>query len=131
MRPGREIDTRVAQEIFGNMVWASNKTVHEKAGDIKRPLRKYTREMEWAWEVADKMRISVIPVRTGQWFAFCAGEEGWESPQAFAEFLAAGDFKGCGAALADSAALAICEAALRAAEKRRAESLEPVTAEIQ
>jgi hypothetical protein len=122
MRPGKEMDTRIAREIFGHEVWATNKTVHERAGDVKRPLRSYTREMEWAWEVADKMRITLIPVRSGEWFAFAAGEEGWESPQAFAEFLQAGNFEGCGAALGENAPLVICEAALRAAEKRRAEA---------
>ena len=126
MRPGREVDTRIAREVFGNAVWASNKIVHEKAGEIKRPLRRYSKEIEWAWEVADRMRITVLPVRSGQWFAFAAGEEGWESPQAFAEFLQAGDFKGCGAALAESASLAICQAALKAVEKRTVEAIEIV-----
>lgn len=121
MRPGREIDTRIAREVFGNEVWATNKVVHERAGDVKRPLRNYTKEMEWAWEVADRMRITLVPVRTGEWFAFAAGEQGWESPQAFADFLKAGDFGGCGAALGKSAPLVICEAALRAVEKRRHE----------
>ena len=131
MRPGKELDTRIAREVFGYEVWATNKTVHERAGEVKRPLRNYTREMEWAWEVADKMRITLIPVRTGEWFAFAAGEEGWESPQAFAEFLQAGDFQGCGAALGKEPALVICEAALRAVEKRNAESTAPRTAEDQ
>jgi hypothetical protein len=129
MRPGKELDTRIAREVFGNEVWATNKTVHERSGEIKRPLRNYTREMEWAWEVADKMRISLIPVRTGEWFAFAAGEKGWDSPQSFAEFLSAGDFKGCGAALGANPALVICEAALRAVEKRNAELTEPRSAE--
>jgi hypothetical protein len=124
MRPGRELDTRIAREVFGNEVWATNKVVHERAGEVKRPLRNYTREMEWAWEVADKMRITLVPVRSGEWFAFSAGAEGWESPQAFADFLKAGDFKGCGAALSESAPMAICEAALRAVEKRRNEAVE-------
>lgn len=122
MRPGREVDTRIAREVFGHEVWATNKVIHEKFGDVKRPLRNYSREMEWAWEVAQALRITLVPVRTGEWFAFSAGAEGWESPQAFAEFLNAGNFAGCGAALSESAPLAICEAALRAMEKRRAES---------
>lgn len=130
MRPGREIDTRIAREVFGNEVWATNKVVHEKAGDVKRPLRNYSKEMEWAWQVAEKLRITLVPVRTGEWFAFTAGiEGGWESPQAFAEFLSAGDFKGCGAALSESASLAICEAALRAVEKRMSESATAAGAE--
>lgn len=129
MRPGKELDTRIAREVFGHEVWATNKTVHERAGEVKRPLRNYTREMEWAWEVADKMRITLVPVRTGEWFAFAAGEQGWESPQAFAEFLQAGDFTGCGAALGENAALVICEAALRAVEKRKGETTQARNAE--
>ncbi len=121
MRPGREIDTRIAREVFGHEVWATNKVVHEKAGEIKRPLRNYTKEMEWAWEVAQKMRISLLPVGQYDWFAFAAGLEGWESPQHFAEFLQAGSFESCGAAVGPSAPMVICEAALRAVEKQRAE----------
>lgn len=72
MRPGREIDTRIAREVFGNEVWASNKMIHERAGD----------------------------------------------------------FRACGAALGESAPLAICEAALRLLEKRRAESSHPAGGEL-
>lgn len=126
MRPGREIDTRIAREIFGNEVWATNKVVHEKAGDIKRPLRNYTKEMEWAWEVAKKMRISLLPINDGNWFAFAAGQEGWESPQQFAEFLQAGNFQSCGASVGPDAPMAICEAALRAVEKARVEKAPPL-----
>lgn len=53
MRPGREIDARVAQEVFGHKVWAQNKTLFESAEKRERPLRKYSTEMEWAWEVAE------------------------------------------------------------------------------
>jgi hypothetical protein len=129
MRPGRELDTRIAREVFGNEVWATNKVVHEKAGDIKRPLRHYSKEMEWAWHVADKLRITLVPVRSGEWFAFAAGPEGWESPQAFAEFLQNGDFSACGAALGESAPHVICEAAIRAVEKRRNEAVMAAGAE--
>lgn len=122
MRPGREMDTRIAREIFGHEVWATNKTLHEKTAEGKRPLRTYTKDVEYAWEVAEKLRITVLPVNGHQWFAFCAGNEGWESPQVFAEFLRAGDFKNCGAAVSEKVAVAICEAALRALDKRFVES---------
>lgn len=121
MRPGREMDTRIAKEVFGHEVWATNKTLHEKTTEGKRPLRNYTKEIEWAWEVADRMKITLLPVEGQRWFAFSAENDGWESPQAFVEFLQKGDFKGCGAAVGDRPAAVICEAALRALDKRAQE----------
>jgi len=121
MRPGREIDTRIAKEVFGHEVWATNKTLHEKTAEGKRPLRNYTKEIEWAWEVADRLKITLLPVEGGRWFAFSAENEGWESPQAFVEFLQKGDYKGCGAAVGERPAFVICEAALRAIDKRAQE----------
>lgn len=121
MRPGREMDTRIAKEIFGHEVWATNKTLHEKTPEGKRPLRLYTKEIEWAWEVADRMKITLLPVEGNRWFAFSAPGAGWESPQAFVEFLQKGDFKGCGAAVGERPAAVICEAALRALDKRAEE----------
>lgn len=118
MRPGREMDTRIAREVFGHEVWATNKTLHEKTAEGKRPLRNYTKEVEWAWEVARAMRISVLPVNEDQWFAFKAENNGWKSPQEFAELLQAGNFKKCGAAVGTNVAVVICEAALRAIDKQ-------------
>ena len=125
MRPVREIDTRIAREIFGHEVWATNKTLHEKSAHGKMPLRNYSKEMDHAWPVATKMQITLVPVEGGRWFAFSGPSDGWESPQAFADFLAKGDFGGCGAALEANPALAICEAALRALDKRQAEHAQP------
>jgi hypothetical protein len=114
------MDTRIAQEIFRHEVWASNKVVHEKTALGKRPLRRYTKEIEAAWEVAERMKISVIPVADGHWFAFSHAEQSWASPQDFADFLAKGDFRDCGAAIGAEAPQVICEAALRMLDKRAA-----------
>lgn len=122
MRPGREIDARIAQDIFGHEVFAKNKVLHEKAEKGERPLKNYTRDMEWAWIVADKMRISLIPVEGGMWFAFAGKIEGWENPQALLKYLENGDFSSCGAAVSENAAEAICKAALVAHEKRSSSS---------
>ena len=119
MRPGREIDAQIAVEIFGHEVFAKNKVLHERAPQGDRPLRNYSKEMEFAWEVATKMRISLIPVEGGNWFAFVAPVEGWTSPQSFLQYLEGGDFSECGAAVGESGALVICQAALKALEKRR------------
>ena len=120
MRPGREIDTRIAREVFGHRVWAEKKTLFESADKGDRPLRNYSREIEWAILVAEKMKMTLIPIEGGQWFAFVGPREnqGWESPQAVLKFLEAGQFSDCGAAVGTDLALIICDAALKATEKR-------------
>jgi hypothetical protein len=125
MRPGREIDTKIATEVFGHKVWARGKILLENPPQGERPLRKYSREIEWAWEVAVKMNITLIPIVGGQWFAFIGPEEkqGWNSPTEVLQLLEEKRFAGCGADFSDNAALAICSAALKAIEKRRAEKL--------
>lgn len=121
MRPGREIDTRIAKEVFGHNVWAQGKQLFENAALGDRPLRKYSKEIEWALEVAKHMRIALLPIEGGEWFAFVgpAEKDGWESPTAMLEFLGKGEFNDCGASVNEDLPLAICEAALKAAEKRR------------
>lgn len=120
MRPGREIDTRIAQEVMGHHVWVRQKVLYENHSTGERPLRKYSAEMEWAWEVVLKMKMTLIPIVGGQWFAFVGGtaNEGWESPQELLKVLESGNFSECGAAVGDNPALVICQAALKAVEKR-------------
>ena len=122
MRPGRETDVRIAKEVFGYKVWAQGKVLYENAPKGDRPLRSYTKEMEWAWEVVEQMQMTLIPIQGGEWFAFVGPEakKGWESPQAVLEFLNHGNFNDCGAAVGSSAPFVICDAALKAVEKRRA-----------
>lgn len=121
MRPGREIDTQIATEVFGYKVWARGKILHENPPQGERPLRKYSREMEWAWEVAKKMKITLIPIIGDQWFAFVgpADKQGWESPEAVLKILQEQNFAGCGAAFGDEAPMVICMAALNAIKKRQ------------
>jgi hypothetical protein len=119
MRPGREIDARVAQEIFGYEVFAKNKVLHENTEKGPRPLRNYSKEIEWAWKVAEQMRVSLIPIEGGQWFAFAGPIQGWENPEAFLTYLRNGDFSKCGASVNSDAAAAICEAALVANQKNK------------
>jgi hypothetical protein len=120
MRPGREIDARIAKEIFGYEVWAKNKVLHERAEKGERPLRNYSKEIEFAWEVATKMRVSLVPIEGGEWFAFIAPKDGWKSPIDFLKYLEGGDFTDCGAFVDASAPMAICQAALKVMEKRQA-----------
>lgn len=124
MKSGKELDARVALEVFGG----------------QEPPRNYSTDMQWAWKVAAKMKISLIPISGGQWFAFVGqgGQDGWESPQALLAKLESGDFTECGAALDDDPALAICQAAVNAIEKRKHEApnadfddtLEPIPPEL-
>lgn len=118
MRPGRETDTRVAKELFHNEVWATNRVVYERTPEGKRPLRKYSSEMEFAWEIAKRFKVTLLPVEGDRWFAFTAPPDGWGSPKAFTDFLEAGDFSSCGASDSENPAFAICMAALIANEKR-------------
>lgn len=127
MRPGREVDARIAKEVFGHRVWAQAKVLFENAEKGDRPLRNYSKEIEWAWEVAEKMKITLIPVEGGEWFAFTGPIEnnGWESPTAVLQYLETGTFDGCGASVGPNPAVAICEAALKAVEKRRVAATPP------
>jgi hypothetical protein len=131
MRPGRETDTRVAKELFGNEVWATNRVVYERTSDGKRPLRRYSSDIQFAWEIAMRFKISLLPVEGNRWFAFTAPAGGWNSPKEFTDFLIAGDFNRCGASESDNPAFAICMAALIANEKRlqneKSENLPPPT----
>lgn len=127
MRPGREIDTKIATEVFGHKVWARGKVLFENPPQGERPLRKYSREIEWAWDVAEKMKITLIPVENNQWFAFVGpgDKDGWTSPMEVLRLLEEKNFAGCGAEVGRDAALVICSAALKAIEKRRAAEIQP------
>lgn len=121
MRPGREMDTQIATEVFGHKVWARGKVLYENPAAGDRPLRNYTREIEWAWQVAEKMKISVLPIEGGQWFAFAGppSVDGWPAPEAMLKVLQEKQFSGCGAAVGEDIAFVICEAALHAIQKRK------------
>ncbi|MEK7357642.1 MAG: hypothetical protein AAB250_14420 [Bdellovibrionota bacterium] len=127
MRPGREIDARIAKEVFGFKVWPQGKILFENAPLGDRPLRKYSKEMEWAMEVAKHMHVALLPIAGGEWFAFVGpvDKPGWESPTAMLEFLGTGQFNDCGASVNAEPAVAICEAALKAAEKRKQAAEQP------
>ena len=122
MRPGREIDTRIAKEVFGYNVWAQNKVLFESAPKGDRPLRSYSKDMQWAQDIIMAMHMTLIPIEGGQWFVFVGPEhqEGWQSPQAVLELLTKGPFNTCGAASGTDLPALICEAALKAVEKRAA-----------
>lgn len=125
MKPGRELNTKIATEVFGYRVFKHKGTLSEDHPLGVRPLRNYSNEIQWAWEVAEKMKVCLVPVPTGDWFAFIGpeGKHGWESPKEALAFLEAGDFDGAGAAVHSNVALAICTAALNAVAKRKSSSV--------
>jgi hypothetical protein len=120
MLSSREVDARVAAEVFGHSVSTKNNELLETTPDGEFPLGFYSSNMQAAWTVAEKMRVTIIPIEGGQWFAFIGNKEGWESPQSLLEFLQGDEFANCGAEVGDNAPLVICKAALRAVEKRKA-----------
>ena len=118
MRPGREIDTLIAQTIFNHKVIIKRKTPTEQTPVGERPLREYSKEIGAAFDVAKMLNISLIPIEGGQWFAMAGASEGFKSPAEFIQYLQAGNFVDAGAALDESAPLAICLAALKATEAK-------------
>lgn len=120
MRPGREIDARIAQEVFGYEVTVVKKVLHEKAPLGVRPLLKYSKDIAAAWLVAEKMHIALLPVEGNAWFAMAGKADGWKSPAEFLEFLQEAKFVEAGAAVGQNPAETICLAALNAVDKRAA-----------
>jgi hypothetical protein len=119
MNAGRELDERIAKEVLGNSVARQKREVYESTPKGTRPLRSYSTDIEAAWEVAQAMAISIVPIENKEWFAFVGRSGGWKSPAEFLEALSTAEFMESGAAVSPSAALSICLAALRAVEKRR------------
>lgn len=120
MRPGRELDTMIAQHIFGHEVIIKRKVPTEVTPSGERPLREYSKEIGAAFDVAKKLNISLIPIEGGQWFALKGKEEGFTSPASFIEYLSAGNFVDAGAAVTESPSLSICLAAMKAVEAKLA-----------
>ena len=121
MRPGRELDTAIATQVFNHEVFIHKKIPYEKTPKGDRPLRFYSREIEAAWEVVEKMGITMIPIVNNTWFALIGPKDGWKSPADFISYLQSGNFVNAGAAVAENAPLTICLAAIKAIESRNAE----------
>ncbi|MES2526253.1 MAG: hypothetical protein V4598_04175 [Bdellovibrionota bacterium] len=122
MRPGRELDTLIAKHVFGHDVIIKRKLPTEVTPAGERPLREYSKSTGAAFEVAEKMKISLIPIEGNQWFALCGPLEGFKSPADFMKFIGEGNFQNSGAAVAETAALAISLAGIKAIETRLAAS---------
>lgn len=113
MRPGRELDTMIAQHIFNHQVIIKRKVPTEVTPAGERPLREYSKEIGAAFDVAKKLNISLIPIEGRQWFALKGQQEGFSSPANFIKYLSEGNFVDAGAAVTESPALSICLAAMK------------------
>jgi hypothetical protein len=126
MRPGREIDTKIAQNIFGYNVKVKQRELWEDAPLGERPLRKYSKEISAAWEVVEKMAMTLIPVDDDKWFAFVGHGERWKGPAEFIKYLQTSNFEHSGAAVGEELPLTVCIAALKAIENREVASATPI-----
>ena len=123
MRPGRELDTLIARNVFNHDVIIKRKIPTEVTPAGERPLREYCKEMGAAFDVLKALNISLIPIEGNQWFALAGKRDGFTSPADFLKYLSAGDFQSAGAAVAESAPQAICLAALNALESAKNKEL--------
>lgn len=120
MTVGRELDALISEYCLGHHVIRQKKgTMKERTlnGHI-RPLRSYSTDIAAAWEVVERMGITVLPIKDKSWFAMVGVREGWENPAEFIQYLQNADFLVGGAAVEKSAPLTICLAAIKAVEKR-------------
>ncbi len=122
MTKPRELDILMAQSVLGHQ------TYHEKNGAARermpsgqtRPLRPFSTDIASAWELVEKLGITLLPVDQG-WFALVGQKRGWTSPAEFISYLQTADFANSGAAVGDSAPMTICLAAMKALERRQVE----------
>lgn len=120
MNKPRDMDIFMAQNVLGH------KTYYEKNGALReklpsgqsRPLRAYSTEIAAAWEIVEKIGITLLPVDQG-WFALVGEKRGWSSPAEFLTYLQTADFANSGAAVGEQAPLTICLAAMKAIERRQ------------
>ena len=125
MQKSRELDLYMAQKVLGHKTFndRQGKPHEELPSGQTRPLRAYSQEIAAAWEIVEKIGISLLPVEQG-WFAIVGNTRGWESPADFIGYLQTADFTNSGAAVGESAPMTICLAAMKACERREAENQE-------
>ena len=119
LKIGRELDILIARDILGHQVEKNKKFGFVEITPIgTRPMKKYSKDIEAAWEVALHLGVTLLPIQDGTWFALVGPEVGWESPAQFYEYMQKAEFVKAGAAVAETAPLAICLAAYRANQSR-------------
>lgn len=129
MKEGRELDVLVAEQVLGHTIIGQRKgTLKERtrAGQV-RPLRAYSTDIAAAWELVRLLGIALLPISDGKWFGLIGKERAWQSPADFLTYLQKADYVSAGAAVADTAPMTICLAALRAVQKRDVEESVPAS----
>src|SRR6185312_7343171 len=123
LKVGRELDILIAKEILGHQVEKNKKFGFLEITPLgERPMKKYSKEIEAAWEVALKLGVTLLPIQDGTWFAMVGPDKGWESPAQFYKYMQDAKFMKSGAAVSETAPLAICLAAYQAVNRRQVES---------
>ena len=118
MKAGRDLDKHIATHVMGHSLTQQKREHYEGTPKGTRPLRAYSSDISAAWEVVEKLGITLIPVENGQWFALVGAAERWRSPADFMQYLQTANFLQAGAAVGESAPLTICLAAMKAMENR-------------
>ncbi len=118
LRAGREMDRMISQSVMGRAVTQQKREVFESTEKGTRPLANYSTDIAAAWEVAEHLAITLVPVQEGSWFALVGRGERWKSPAEFIKFLGREDFLNAGAAVGTDAAFVICQAALNAVKNK-------------
>lgn len=125
MRPGRELDVIIAEQVFNHKVFIKKRVPYELTPQGDRPLRFYSTEIQAAWEIVEAMNITLIPIENGTWFALVGPNDGWKSPADFIGYLQTGKFVKSGAAVEKTAPLSICLAAQSAIASRNLQNSRP------
>lgn len=119
LKVGRELDIIIARDVLGHGVEKNKKFGFVETTALgTRPMKKYSKDIEAAWEVALKLGVTLLPIQDGTWFAMIGPNVGWESPAEFYKYMQDAQFVKAGAAVAETAALAICLAAYRTVQRR-------------
>jgi hypothetical protein len=116
------MDRIIASEVMGHPVTQQKREVFEATAKGTRPVHPYSTDIAAAWEVVERMGITLIPVADGSWFAFVGPNGRWNTPADFIRFLQNENFTQAGAAVGEDAAFTICQAALKAVQNRAAAS---------
>lgn len=118
-----KLDMMISQHVLGYAVnFEKNGSMRETLPNGQsRPLRPYSQDISAAWEVVQKLGMTLIPTEQG-WFVMVGKSEGWKSPADFLLFLQKADFAQAGAAVGEHAPMTICLAAMKTVENRQIEA---------
>jgi hypothetical protein len=116
----RNIDIQISNIVMGYTISQENDgTLSEASSEgLIRPLRAYSSDINAAWEVVEKLDMTVMPVDAG-WFAFVGHRRPWASNAELLTFLQSAEFAHSGAAVGKNPSFTICLAALSSIEKDR------------